>query len=173
MDGKLTTAKNKLRKVNPKKASIATVISITVLAGIFVLGGSVGAFNADSSSLNSKTLSYKANGTALNVSGNGTVNLGIATGEKLNFGRIPVDASSTKFFNINAGKKAYITINAEGNISEALEFERIHYFKGQKEINLRFDPDRADIYRGNVTVTVKTANNEVGSRWLDFRSKVY
>lgn len=173
MESKLTDAKNKLEELNLKKASSATVLAITAITAVFFIGGTLGAFSLNDNSVNSKTLTFQSNGTALNVSGNGTINLGIATGEKLNFGRIPVEASSTKFLNINARKKALVTINAEGNISQALDFDKTHYFKGQRDISLRFDPKTAETFEGNVTVTVKTANNEVGSRWLDFKSKVY
>lgn len=173
MDGKITQAKNRIKNLNPKKASIAVSTALIMLAGVFFIGSSLGAFNADNSALNSKTISFQVNGTALNTSGNGTVNLGIATGEKLNFGRIPVDASSTKFLSINAREKAYISINAEGNVSEALVFEKNHYFKGKKEIQIRFDPETAETFEGTVNVNVKTAENEVGSTWLDIKSRVY
>lgn len=172
MDGKMKDAKQRIKEINPVKASVSTAFLLAVVA-VFFIGSSLGAFNAEGNAINSKKLTFEANGTALNTSGNETVNLGIATGENLNFGRIPVEASSTKFFNINAREKAFVSINAEGNISEALKYEKTHYFKGNKEISLRFDPGSVQHYEGNVTVNVNTADSEVGARWLDFKSKVY
>jgi len=178
MDGKIENVKEKVEMVKEKlqdlgrKEALAIVTLAVILTGTYVLAGPASSL-VNGEALNSETLTFEANGTALNVSGNDTVDLGIATGEKLNFGRIPVEAKSTKFFNINAREKALLVVRAEGNISEALNFERAHYFEGSREVKLEFDPETVDHFEGNVKVTVKTAANEVGSEWLGLRSKLY
>lgn len=172
MAGKKEEIEKKIENIGRKKISVIAAVLLLAAIGVYFLAGPVAAV-MQGDAINSQTLSFRANGTALNVSGNGTVNLGIATGEKLNFGRIPVDAKSTKYFQIDAREKALLIVNAEGNISQALEFEKIHYFEGNKEADIVFDPQTPDHFEGNVTVTINTAENEVGARWLDLKSKLY
>lgn len=144
-------------------------------AGFFVLAALIGLtpLLLNETALDSRTLTFETNATAVNTSGNESLNLGVATGEKLNFGRIPTEGRSQKYFNVNAGKKALIRLETTGNISEQLDYDRKHFFEGKKEVDIIFNPERPGFYNGNVSMKIYTPVNEVGAAWLELKAKLY
>jgi hypothetical protein len=146
-----------------------------IAAGVFILAVVIGLtpLLLDETTLDSRTLTFEANATAVNTSGNESVNLGVATGDKLNFGRIPAEGRSQKYFNVKAGKKALIRLETSGNISDQLEYEDKHFFEGKKEVKIAFNPERTGFYSGNVSMKIYTPVNEVGAAWLTLKAKLY
>lgn len=159
MDGKIP-------EIDRKKAFTAVVAVAAIFLGL-------SPFLLDETTVETRTLTFEANGTALNTSGNQTIDLGVATGEGLSFGRIPVEGQSTKYFNIAAGKKALLYLDAEGNISEQLDYEPQHFFQGEKEVDLVFDPENVGFYEGNVSININVPENEVGATWLALKAELY
>lgn len=148
----------------------------TTLAAILIVGlsGLIGAtpFILDNQTISFYAEEFNSSVTVINDTGNDT-GLGINSDPTLDFGDIPQGSNSTKFINTSMDKKSVLSIKADGNISEFLEYEEHMYFQGSKKIPLEFKAREPGNYTGNVSLRFEIPENRVGTKWLDLKYWIY
>ncbi len=146
-----------------------SVITVSVLIGL-------SPFIADEVLLKKDTINFE---TKVNVTPSQEINgsyadVGVAPGQNLDFGRVPVDLAVTKFINVTAPNRTIIKVSESGNITDQLFIgDTQFYFEGDRQIELRLNATTEGLYTGDVTVTAERPKNRWGQRWLDIKYRFY
>lgn len=53
-----------------------------------------------------------------------------------------------------------------------LEYRDKLYFKGQKQVKIRFNASEPGYYVGDVSLKIQTARNRIGRKWLDLKASL-
>ena len=115
---------------------------------------------------------FEMNASAVNASGEDLKNIGIVADQRLDFGRIPYQSTSTKFINISAPGYSKVSLSADGNISDSVDYSKEQWFEGDKEISLTFNASEPGYYTGELAVKTALAKNSLGEQWLNIRKSL-
>jgi len=146
-----------------KKSAVIAVSALIVGLSPFII---------EFSSIDDFDVGYNATANVTNTTPTNSQTLGIVTGQNLEFGRLPVGTASVKYINISSSKPALMNIDASGNISEHLEFNRQTTFQGDERTSLRFNASEPGYYEGVVSMKIQTPKNQIGEIWLDLKSRL-
>ncbi|MFB6100200.1 MAG: hypothetical protein ABEK16_02905 [Candidatus Nanohalobium sp.] len=148
-----------------EKKHVAGAVTVLIVLGVLA---AVPALNNYTIKEIDRTFQTSADILPKGASENLTV--GIAAGEGLSFGIIPVSANKTKFLNITAPEKIMLRVDASGNISEYLSYDPKHYFNGSKRIPIELNPEKPGNFTGVVEVNIQRPKGKVGEKWLKLKS---
>lgn len=98
--------------------------------------------------------------------------LGIKSGEQLEFGEIEQNANYTKWIRVGVNERSRVSLEARGNISELLRHEDVLYMKGQKRIPVELYPHSTGYHEGEVVLRVWRPKNRLGELYLQLWEKV-
>lgn len=59
-----------------------------------------------------------------------------------------------------------------GNISGTLQYDEKFYFKGARQMRIKFNATEPGYYTGEVRLKIQTPKNALGNRWLDLKASV-
>jgi len=147
-----------------KKTLASIVIGASILIGL-------SPFLADKTLAQTSTSTFNANATATGE-GNSTERLGVVTGSKLQFGKIPVGSASTKFVVVNASQETDVSISSDGNISDSLEFKKSLKVQGSEEIPVTFNATESGFYTGSISLKTTRPKGSIGKKWLEIKSSL-
>lgn len=142
------------------------VVLISTVAGL-------GLATQDLTHVKTQKLSFHANATVVNQTGNSTKDIGIVANREFRFGSLPTSSSSIKFFKLDAPRKSIVLISSTGNISRYLKHETLLYFKGKKRVSVHFNATKPGFYNGGITVKTWVPEDRWGSKWVELRYRVY
>jgi hypothetical protein len=131
---------------------------------------------ADSLLLNISNVELPANASVeqQNRSQDENLSLGLAASSQLRFGQVPENVNTSKRISLNAGPSpTLVTVSAKGNISSRLEFQKRHYFSGNRTVKLEFIGSDPGYYEGTVNVKTEDPRNTLGVRWLAVKQRFY
>ena len=142
---------------------------IAALAG-FAVVVAVTPYAMDELTLNHEQQSFDANASVFDSDSDAeNVSLGLDIGSQLNYGNMPHQTNSTKFFNTNSSTNTIIHIGSEGNMSEHFYYEEKHYFSGEQTIPVEFRGMETGNFTGEVHLDIQTPSNRLGDYWIRYR----
>ncbi len=153
---------DKLQSLDKKKLS---VISFSLLV-LVLAAGLVYVYTQVEVTEQSETLN--TNATVLDSdNANGTLEAGIATGQRMSFGEFDARFNKTKTLNLSATDPTMVEINVEGNISDHLRYDRLHLFENKTQIDLEMIGNQPGFYDGEISLEMVIAQNEWGEKWIN------
>ncbi len=153
----------------PIEPQVVLVVLATVLSvGIFVTP-----YAMDSLLLEKQEITF--NTTAEVIADNNTSEIGTSVDNgSLEFGRMISDnVNFTRTINVQTERDTIVLVDAEGNITEYLNYDEVHRFNGSKKIPFEFVAREPGNYTGKVTINVHAADKEGSSIWLDIKQPFY
>jgi hypothetical protein len=100
----------------------------------------------------------------------GNLTAGIDVGN-LSFGRVNPGTAVTRTINLNSSNLTLVNIGSQGNISEVIDYKDKHLFTNRTPIHVRMKTQDIGFYEGNVSLDIKTGENEWGELWLKLLSR--
>lgn len=152
----------------PVSPGVILVATATILSiGIFITP-----FVMDAWLLEKQEVSFNA---SAEVVGNNTTEVGTTTENgSLKFGRLIEDkVNFTRQIEVGTGRDTIVLVDAEGNITEHLNYDEFHRFNASKKIPFEFVARETGNYTGKVTINVHAADKEGSSIWLDIKQPFY
>ncbi len=149
-------------KQNKEKISFAAglLLALTLLSPLMI----------DRVLVNHQELTFNASADISDRYNNSSARLGIAPGaEGLEYGKMNIEANSTRFISVNAPEETYFDLTAEGNISEYLHYEEEMKFRGGKNVTVELRPEETGNYTGRLVVKAEYAEGGLGKRWLELK----
>lgn len=146
-----------------KRSGIIAVVALIIGLSPFIIEyASVDVFDAE----------YEATATVTNTTPASSQNIGVVTGQNLEFGRLPLGTASIKYINMSSTKPALMNMDVSGNISEHVEYSDQMSFQGDERTNLRFNASEPGYYEGTVSMKIQTPTNGIGEVWLELKSRL-
>lgn len=120
--------------------------------------------------VNHQELTFNASADISTRYNNSSAQLGIAPGaEGLDYGKMNIEANSTRFISVNAPQETYFDFRAEGNISQYLSYTEEMKFQGAKNVSVELRPEETGNYTGRLVVKAEYAEGGLGKRWLELK----
>lgn len=143
-----------------------TIVGVSILVGLSPV-------LVEATSVNQNSVDMNASIHILNQTARqgGNLSLGVNANQNLNYGRAPINVSTTKIINITADESVYLKIDSSGNISDILYYDEYQYFNGTKQVNLRARSKEPGNYSGTVVFKTMTPRNILGERWLQLKKE--
>jgi len=115
-------------------------------------------------------LAFNASADVSTSYNNSTNRVGFAPGSKaLDYGKLNTESNATRFISLNAPQETTFNYEAQGNISEYLNYEKQMVFEGRKNISVELIPERPGNFSGQFIVKAKYPNGGLGERWMELR----
>ncbi|MFQ3308438.1 MAG: hypothetical protein ACI977_000674 [Candidatus Nanohaloarchaea archaeon] len=149
--------------VEPKYMLVgaAALLAVTLFALPFVM---------DAYLLEKKQASFN---TSAEVIPNGSPGVNTEN-NSLDFGRMIEDKMNfTRSIPVETGRDTLVLLDISGNITDHLDYQRIHRFNNSKSIDIRMIANESGNYTGTINVNIQAANRTGGSAWLDIKQEFY
>lgn len=154
---------DELKEMDRKKILLGTV----VLTAIVLASGA--AYTYSQIDVTSQNASFNTNATILDSNESENLTAGLAMGQGMSFGKFSSNFNKTKALNLSADSLTLAEVEVEGNISDRPDYEERHLFEGRTQIPFELHGNQSGFFEGEINLELKTAQNEWGERWLNFR----
>lgn len=148
------------------------LVGAAIFVGVLAIVLLTAPYAADSALLTERKFTIPINGSVENMTGNASFGVSAGSGGALDFGRIALDASnSTRNITVGTPGTNYVRLDAEGNITEHLEYSKYNY--NVSSIPVKFIGEEEGRFTGNMTVTVQIPKEDGGEAWLETKYWFY
>lgn len=107
---------------------------------------------------------YEARVSVFNASDSRKIGVSADYG-RLDFGRLPLHSTATRYINLSAKERVKVAISADGGISRMLRFGKNNFvLQGNEKIPLILSADRTGNFSGKVFISIKKPRYE----WLSW-----
>lgn len=153
--------KEKIKQNKEKLGFAAGLLLILVLLSPLMI---------DQALVNHQKLTFNASADISPRYNNSSAQLGIAPGAQgLDYGKMNIQANSTRFISVNAPEQTYFDLTAEGNISQYLSYNQEMKFQGARNVSVELRPEQTGNFTGRLVVKAEYADGNLGKRWLKLK----
>lgn len=147
-------------------------VTLVIIAAAFLVG--LSPVIADEVLLSSQTSSFNTSVTVIQTDpAVDNLTVGVDLAKDMKFGELPWNVTADRSFNMSTSNTALVTIGAEGNISEYLNYTSpIYINKGRKQVEVTMVPSKPGYYEGKVIVKTQVAKNDLGRQWLNLKRQL-
>lgn len=140
-------------------------------AGLLLILAVLSPLMIDQALVNHQKLTFDASADISQRYNNSSAQLGVAPGtEGLDYGKMNIEANSTRFISVNAPEPTYFDFRAEGNISEYLSYTEEMKFQGARNVSVELRPEQTGNYTGRLVVKAEYAEGGLGKQWLKLKN---